>query len=135
MNFEISVPTDNEGFVLMKCPICRNLFKLKPSDFQSDSIFSIYCPSCGLISDNYITEDVLELALKKANNYINDYLVSEFKKMEKNCKGSLLQFKVKNNYKRENEQPIMLRAENLEIHKYIKNTHRHAITIDEERRP
>jgi len=86
LNFEISVPTDNEGFVLLKCPICKDLFKLKPSDFQLDSVFSIYCPSCGLISDNYITEDVLELALKKANNYVNDYLVREFKEMEKNSK-------------------------------------------------
>lgn len=39
LNFEISVPTDNEGFVLMECPIYRNLFKLKPCDFQSDSVF------------------------------------------------------------------------------------------------
>ena len=88
MNFQISIPTDNEGFVLLKCPICRNLFKLKPGDFQSDSVFSIYCPSCGLISDNYITEDVLELALKKANNYINDYLLREFKEMEKKLKAA-----------------------------------------------
>lgn len=119
LNFEISIPTDNEGFVLLKCPICKNLFKLKPSDFQSDSVFSIYCPSCGLISDNYITEDVLELALKKANNYINDYLTREFKKLEKNCKGSLFQLKVKSDYKKEHEQPIMLRAENLEKKDYM----------------
>lgn len=39
LNFEINVPTDNEGFVLLKCPKCKNLFKLKPSDYQSDSVF------------------------------------------------------------------------------------------------
>lgn len=117
--FEISIPTDNEGFVLLKCPICMNLFKLKPSDYRSDSVFSIYCPSCGLISDNYITEDVLELALKKANNYINDYVAREFRKIEKGSKGSIFQFEIKNNYKRENEQPIMLRAEKLEKKEYL----------------
>ena len=119
LNFEISIPTDNEGFVLLKCPICKDLFKLKPSDFRSDGVFSIYCPSCGLISDNYITEDLLELALKKANNYINDYLAREFKEMGKSSKGSLIQLKVKNDYKRKNEQPIMLRAENLEKKEYM----------------
>ncbi len=119
LKYEISVPTDNEGFVLLKCPICMNLFKLKPSDYWSDSVFSIYCPSCGLISNNYITEDVLELALKKANNYLNDYATREFRKIEKSIKGSLFQFKIKNNYKRENEQPIMLRVEKLEKKEYL----------------
>lgn len=119
MYYEISIPTDNEGFVLLKCPLCWNLFKLKPGDFQSDSVFSIYCPSCGLISDNYITEDVLELTLKKANNYINDYLLREFKETEEKTKGRLLQLKVKNDYKKENEQPITLRVEKLEKKEYI----------------
>lgn len=119
LNLEINVPTDNEGFVLLKCPKCKNLFKLKPSDYQSDSVFSIYCPSCGLISDNYITEDILELALKKINNYMNDYLTREFKELEKRSKGSLLQFKIESDYKKENEQPIMLRTEKLEKKEYI----------------
>lgn len=33
INFGISIPTDSEGFVLFKCPLCGELFKLKPSDF------------------------------------------------------------------------------------------------------
>lgn len=114
MNFEINVPIDNEGFVLLKCPKCKDLFKLKPSDFQSDGVFSIYCPSCGLISDNYITEDVLELALKKVNNYMNDFLTREFEELEKGSMGGLLQIKIESDYKKENEQPIMLRTEKLE---------------------
>ena len=113
LNFEINVPTDNEGFVLLKCPKCKNLFKLKPSDYQSDSVFSIYCPSCGLISMCHI------LALKKVNNYMNDYLTREFKELEKGSKGSLLQFKIESDYKKENEQPIMLRTEKLEKKEYI----------------
>lgn len=119
LNFEINVPTDNEGSILLKCPKCKNLFKLKLSDFQSDGVFSIYCPSCGLISDNYITEDVLELALKKVNNYMNDYLTREFKELEKRSKGSLLQFKIESACKKENEQPIMLRTAKLEKKEYI----------------
>lgn len=56
---------DNEGFILLEYPLCRNLFKLKPSDFQSDSVFPILCLPCELASDSYITEDVRGLALKK----------------------------------------------------------------------
>ena len=44
LKFEISVPTDNEGFVLLKCPICMNLFKLKPS-VASQSFFNL-CEIC-----------------------------------------------------------------------------------------
>ena len=36
MVFQISVPTDEEGFVLLECPLCGELFKLNPSDYQDD---------------------------------------------------------------------------------------------------
>lgn len=29
-------------------------------DIQSDEVIDIHCPLCGLISDNYFTEDVIE---------------------------------------------------------------------------
>lgn len=117
-NFEINIPTDNDGFLLLECPLCRGVFKLKPNDFQDDRIFEIYCPCCGLTSDNYHTEDVVELAMQMAQNYANDLIMKELKKMEKNSKSSILKFKVTNKVKKEAELPIMLTVEALEIKKY-----------------
>ena len=50
--------------------LCGELFKLKPSDFKDDSIFEVYCPACGLVSDSYVTDDVIELGMAMAENYM-----------------------------------------------------------------
>lgn len=50
---------------------------------------------------------------------MNDYLTREFKELEKSSKGGLVQFKIVSEYKKENEQPIMLRIEKLEKKEYI----------------
>lgn len=70
VSFSISIPTDEEGYVLLKCSLCGELFKLKPSDFKDDSIFEVYCPACGLVSDSYVTDDVIELGMAMAENYM-----------------------------------------------------------------
>lgn len=112
--FQISIPTDEEGYALLKCPLCGELFKLHPSDYKDDSIFKIYCPSCGLVSDNYITDDIIELGMSMAENYANDLIMKELKKYEKKSKGSMISFNIKNKSKKKREQPIMLTIEALE---------------------
>ncbi len=80
---EISIPADNDGFVLLQCSHCGEFFKLSVSDCEDDNILNVYCPSCGLISDSYITEDVKELALAIAENYAMDELYDAFKNLER----------------------------------------------------
>ena len=70
---EIAIPADNDGFALLQCNLCGEFFKLKPSDVQSDEVLNIWCPVCGLISDGYFTQDVIDLALKMATNIANDF--------------------------------------------------------------
>lgn len=118
VKFEITIPTDEDGFVLLKCPMCGDLFKLKPSDYEDDSVFSIYCPSCGMTGDNYITEDVLEFAMNMAENYANERILKAFKKLERKSKGSMIKVEVKSKIKKKSEQPIMLTIENLEYKMY-----------------
>ena len=83
IQMSISIPTDDNGYVLLKCDHCGNLFKVLPSDAQDDGVLQIYCPSCGLISDNYITEDVLNLAMNMAENIANDYIYDMVKDLER----------------------------------------------------
>ena len=113
---EISIPADNDGFVLLQCSHCGEFFKLSVSDCEDDYILNVFCPSCGLISDSYITEDVKELAMAIAENYALDKLYDALKDIEKSTKGSnFIQFKAGKKPKHKVESPIRLGIENLEI--------------------
>ncbi|WP_242948016.1 TFIIB-type zinc ribbon-containing protein [Clostridium baratii] len=111
---EISIPTDNDGFVLLKCKLCGEFFKLKPSELQADDVINIWCPICGLISDSYLTEDVIKLALKIASNIANDLIFDSLNKIN----SDFISFEVNKKPRSEIESPIVSKIEALEIQKY-----------------
>ena len=115
---EINIPSDNDGFVLLQCSLCGEFFKLKPNDIQSDETLNIWCPVCGLISDSYLTQDVIDLALKMATNIVNDLLFDSLKEMQKNFNGGFISMKISKKPDREIESPIVSGIEALEIQKY-----------------
>lgn len=106
MHFEIEIPCDDDGFILLKCPHCSELFKLTAEDIESDETLDIYCPSCGLTADNFLTEDVIRLALAKANNFAMDAITQQLQAFTKKNSGNLIQFKVKAIHAKEPEPPI-----------------------------
>ena len=75
----------------------------------------IFCPSCGLISEHYVNEDVVELAMKMVTNAVNDMIYNEFKKMERHSKKGSITFKAGKRPKHENEDPIRSGIEAMEI--------------------
>lgn len=111
---EISIPTDNDGYVLLQCPKCGERFKLTPSDIQSDDVKDIYCPLCGLTSDNYLTDDVIELAQVKAMNQFMGNLHREMKKLERRTKDSFVQFKA-GKFQEEEEVEVYSTIEAMDI--------------------
>lgn len=113
--FEITIPCDDDGFVLLQCPHCGELFKLTVQDIESDRIINIYCPSCGLTGDGFLTEEVKDLALARAANLAFDAIAQELQSFSKRSKGSLIQFKVKSSSTREPELPIRATIEALQI--------------------
>lgn len=116
--FTISVPTDEDGYILLVCPLCGELFKLEPSDFQDDSVLDVYCPGCGLVSDNYISEDVIQLGMTMAENYANGIITKELERLERKSKGGFLEIKVKNKWRKKAEMPIMFTVDALERKMY-----------------
>lgn len=118
VKIKISIPTDNDGFALLQCPLCGEFFKLTPSDIQADDVIEIWCPCCGLKSENYLTEDVIKLAMKMTENVAMDMIFKEMNKLERDFKGSGLTFKVGNKPKPKSENPIMSGIEALEMQKY-----------------
>ena len=118
INMTISISTDADGYVLLRCEHCGTYFKGTPSDLKDDGVLHIFCPSCGLISKNYFTEDVLELAMKMAKNAVKDMIYNEFKKMERHSTRGIITFKTGKRPKHENEDPIRSGIEAMEICKF-----------------
>lgn len=115
INIEIPILSDNDGYVLLRCPNCGDLFKITPFDYGDESLLGIYCSSCGLIGDNYITEDVIELAISMTKNITIDII---YKEMKKQLNSGFISFKDGKKPKPQNEYPICAGIENLTITKF-----------------
>ena len=111
----ISIPTDDDGYVLLQCPDCGTYFKATPMDVEDDGVFQIYCPSCGLAGETYITEDVVELAIAMIKNKTMDIIYDEFKKMERQFTKGPMTFRAGTPPKHEPEKPIYSGIDALEI--------------------
>ena len=115
IRMEISIPTDDDGYVLLQCEHCGNYFKAMPSDVKDDGVLEVFCPCCGLVSENYATEDVIELALSMAQNWAMDMVYDTFKKMERQFRNGPVTLKMGQRPQREPENPIRSGIEALEI--------------------
>lgn len=113
-SISISIPADDEGFVLLRCSRCGEYFKLPSDDIQGEELLDIYCPQCGLISEDYITDDVIELAQAKAINQLLDGFYNETKKLERKTRNSVVKIKA-NKPEREEEIPIRSTIDSMEI--------------------
>ena len=113
--FEIEIPADKDGFVLLQCEYCGTLFKVSASDFHDDSLLHIYCPCCGLVSENYLTEDALNLAKIMVKNYVQGMIYDRFKKLEHRTKNSFIRIEVGRKPDLEPENPIYDESNDLTI--------------------
>ena len=111
----IDIPTDDDGYSLLKCPTFGTFFKAIPSDVKDDGVLEIFCPSCGLVGENYLTEDVIELGMKMLNNEAMDVIYNELKKLERKTKNELISFKAGSKPKHEVIEPLRTGIEALEI--------------------
>lgn len=103
---KIEIPADNDGYVLLQCPTCGEYFKITPDDYEDDGVLEISCPSCGLANENYLTDDVIKLAMAKVQNIAMDLIYNEMKKWERKSKGNLLSIKAGKKPAHEYESPI-----------------------------
>lgn len=115
VHFDIPIPSDDDGYVLLQCEHCGSFFKVCPSDVEDDCVLNIFCPSCGLISDNYLTNDVLELAGNMVENYANDLIYNAFKDLERKTKSNVITFTAGKKPRPKPENPIRAGIEAMEI--------------------
>jgi len=86
--FQISIPADEEGYVLLKCPSCGEKFMMTVEDIEDESTIDIWCPNCGLTHENYIDDDVNELAERIVENQVAEMLNNFSKNLEKTFRNS-----------------------------------------------
>lgn len=115
---KITIPTDDEGFVLLQCPLCGAYFKLVASDINADDVIDIFCPACGLKSKNYLTTDVIGIAMTKVKNFTMDLIHEEFKKLERSTRGGDVSFSAGPKPKHEVEGKVYYGVEALDIETY-----------------
>lgn len=115
ITFKISIPSDDDGYILLRCEHCGTFFKALASDIEDDGLLNLYCPSCGLISEHYLTPEVIELAETIVHNYAADAVYKAFKDLERETKNSFVQFKAGKRPKHLPENPIKSGIEALEI--------------------
>lgn len=118
ISLSISIPTDDDGYVLLQCPKCGEYFKLTLADCKSDDIFQIWCPYCGLVSESYFTDEVKELASTMVKNLAIDLIYTEMKTFERQLNSKYLSFKAGKKPERDPELPIVSKIDTLEIQTY-----------------
>lgn len=120
MNEEITITSDQDGFILLQCSLCGGFFKLLTTDINEESNLNIWCPYCGLNGKNYFTEEVIDVAMRMAKNELNEIIHSNFKNLEKKTKNNkIFNFKCGKEPDKELINPIKSRIENFEIKKYV----------------
>lgn len=105
--FQISIPSDADGYVLLKCPNCSEKFMLQVGDVKDEATIDIWCPHCGLKYDNYLDDDIYDEAQKIIHNQFADVLNEFSKNMEATFRHSKnIKFKPGKKIEREYEMPI-----------------------------
>ena len=84
---EINIPEDEDNFIVQKCPSCGEKFMTGTKEFKSKEQLDIWCPGCGLIHSNYLTDEYKEVIQNNIDNYLHDIISKHFKKVNSiNCK-------------------------------------------------
>lgn len=111
----ISIPSDDDGFIILQCPHCGSFFKATKHDIEDEGVLELHCPSCGLSDTDFLTDDVIELAVIKAKNRVNRLLSEQLKQMERKLNNGMVKVSIKGKIKDEFESPITSGIEAMEI--------------------
>lgn len=114
LQLRVTIPADEDGCVLLRCPHCGELFKVTADSCEDDSVLGFRCPLCGLTADNFLTQDVIDLALAKTVNAVMPKLEKQLKRELAKTRNGFVSFDVKMDYDEEPETPIQQTVEALQ---------------------
>lgn len=111
----IEIPGDVDGFVLLKCEHCGTFFKCRPNDIESDEFLHIFCPSCGLCSDHYLSDDAIQLAMDITENVAMNLIYDFFKEEERKSKNSIVKMRAGSRPREKTIEPLKAGVDALSI--------------------
>ena len=104
----ISIPLDEDGYLLLQCPHCKGFFKVLSEDYKSDDVDELWCPICGLKSEEFWPDKVIELAKARVlNNFVGDIEKELCRISASTSRQSLITLKVSSTSEREHETEIL----------------------------
>lgn len=104
----ISIPLDEEGYMLLQCPRCGEFFKVPSEDYEAEDVEDLWCPMCGIKSDSFWPDEVIELAKAKVLNQVSGDFSSELAKIGRTTsRQSLIQMTVSSHFTEEREGDVL----------------------------
>ncbi len=79
MEFKLSIPLDEDGFIEMECDYCKSRFMLHESVYSDEENLHFFCPICGIpnnISTFYCPE-ILDAAEQKVVEHMQDEILRQ----------------------------------------------------------
>ena len=84
----------------------RRVFQAEPERLRVGDVLEVCCPACGITSDNYLTQDVIDLTMAICKNQAFDAIHKEMKKFERRTKGKAVSFKADKQL-RPDDEPVL----------------------------
>jgi len=113
-----SIPLDDDGFVTLQCPFCDKQFKALGDDFEDDSVYELFCPYCGLVTEpsDFLSDEAIEKGMRLAENHMFELLNGFMNDMEKSFKNNSF-IKVKTGPKfKMNDSKTIIESDNMETY-------------------
>lgn len=104
----ISIPLDEEGYMLLQCPRCGEFFKVRSEDYEAEDVEDLWCPMCGIKSDSFLPDEVIELAKAKVLNQVLGDFSRELAKIGRTTsRQSFIQMTVSSQFDQEREGDVL----------------------------
>lgn len=117
--FKIQIPSDVDGYCLLQCPSCGEKFMLKVEDIEDKAQLEIWCPSCGLVHEHYITDEEKEVVDRLINNFVADSLNDFSDQLERMFRSNkVIKFKKDKPIEKDPVEPIMPEVGDFKEHLY-----------------
>jgi hypothetical protein len=93
----IRIPTDEDGFLAFRCPLCAGDFKLPSDAWKAHREATFCCPLCGLSSsrDSMWPREVIAAARAKLLNVVKRSINATMEKMAKSHSRGILKLTYK----------------------------------------
>ncbi len=92
-SFNISLPTDDDNYVLLECSSCEHSFRVASDDLEEIELSQLYCPYSGSREESYYPHEVREYAVALARAEMAREINETFADLE-SLNGSGVRFNV-----------------------------------------